>query len=59
MQSYYSVIMLQGQPRGFGFYARLGRKRFSLTLAGLVFQDTDAIAQAVGPALDKLRAYEP
>jgi hypothetical protein len=31
----------------------------SLTLDGLLFQDADAIAQAVGPALDNLLAYDP
>ena len=47
-QSYYSEIIVDGQPAGFGFYARSGARRFSLTIFGLLFQDAEDIGDALG-----------
>lgn len=58
-QSYYAEVMLNGKPSGFGFFGRSGRKRYALTVIGVLFEDAEAMAEAVGPALDKLLAYEP
>ncbi len=58
-QSYYSEIIVDGEPAGFGFYARSGARRFSLTIYGLFFQDPEAIGEALQAPLENLLAYAP
>ena len=58
-QSYYSEIARDVKRAGFGFYARSGAKRFSLTIYGLIFEDTAAIKEALQTPLANLLAYEP
>jgi hypothetical protein len=57
-QSYYSAVILEGSPFGFVFCARSGKKRLSLTLMGVLFQDPEALAEALGPALENLAKYQ-
>ena len=57
-ESRYGQLQAAGQPFGNIFVARKGNRVVYCVFSGVYFDDAEAIAELLTPALDRLDAYE-